>query len=47
MGKVLAVCVSREKVFIIPKRCIRPEDMDEIRRRMQQGLGDRYVVKEK
>ena len=41
------VCVSREKVFIIPKRCIRPEDMDEIRRRMQQGLGDRYVVKEK
>ncbi len=41
------VCVSREKVFIIPKRCVRPEDMDEIRRRMQQGLGDRYVVQEK
>ncbi len=39
------VCVSKEKVFIIPKRCIPSENLEEIRRRMKEGLGDRYEDK--
>ena len=45
LDNCFTVCVSREKVFVIPKRCIEPEKMDEIRRRMKDGLGDRYEDK--
>ncbi len=46
LPNVFTVCVSKEKVFIIPKRCVPEDQMDEVRRRMQEGLRDRYVVKD-
>lgn len=47
LPNVFTVCVSKEKVFIIPKRCVPENQIDEVRRRMKDGLKDRYVVKEK
>ena len=45
LKNAFTVCVSREKVFIVPKRCIAPEKLDEIRQRMKNGLKDRYLDK--
>lgn len=47
LPNVFTVCVSKEKVFIIPKRCVPEEQLDEIRKLMKDGLRDRYVVKDK
>lgn len=47
LPNVFTVCVSKEKVFIIPKRCVPEDKLSEVRKLMQDGLKDRYVVKEK
>ena len=47
LPNVYTICVTKEKVFIIPKRCVPAEVKDEVERRMKEGLGDRYTVKEK
>lgn len=39
---VFVVCVSKEKMFAIPKRCIPEADMEEVKRQMQEGLGSKY-----
>lgn len=45
LPEVFTVCVSKEKVFIIPKRCVPADQLDEVRRLMKDGLGSRYIVK--
>ena len=47
LPNVFTVCVSKEKVFIIPKRCVPEDKLSEVRKLMQDGLKERYVVKEK
>ena len=44
---VFVVCVSREKVFAIPKRCVPEDQMEEIRTLMKDGLGEKYQVWDK
>lgn len=43
LPNAFTICVSREKVFIVPKRCIPPEQMPEVKRMMKQGLQERYL----
>lgn len=45
LANCFTLCASREKVFILPKRCIPPEKMDEVRKMLQDGLRERYAVK--
>lgn len=42
LENVFVVCVSKEKMFAIPKRCIPAEDMDELKRQLKEGLGEKY-----
>jgi len=39
---VFVVCVSKEKMFAIPKRCIPEEDMETVKQQMKDGLGAKY-----
>jgi hypothetical protein len=43
---VFVICVTKEKVFAIPKRCIDPEKMDEVVSLMKTGLGEKYEIAE-
>ena len=45
LENAFTLCVSREKVFILPKRCVPPEKMDEVRQMLKDGLRERYAVK--
>lgn len=42
LENVFVVCVSKEKMFAIPKRCIPEEDMEELKRQLKEGLGEKY-----
>lgn len=42
LENVFVVCVSKEKMFAIPKRCIPAEDMDELKQQLKEGLGEKY-----
>lgn len=45
LAEVFVVCVSREKMFAIPKRCVPEGQMEEIKALMKGGLGEKYQVK--
>jgi len=42
LENVFVVCVSKEKMFALPKRCIPEEDMEEVKQQMKNGLGEKY-----
>ncbi|MBR6791450.1 MAG: YcxB family protein [Oscillospiraceae bacterium] len=42
LENVFVVCVSKEKMFAIPKRCVPAEDMEELKRQLKEGLGEKY-----
>ena len=45
LANAFALCVSREKVFIVPKRCVLPEKFSEVRQMLKDGLKERYQEK--
>ena len=47
LDNCFSLCVSREKVFILPKRCIPPEQLPQLKEMLQGGLRERYIVKRK
>ena len=42
LNDVFVVCVSKEKMFAIPKRCIPEADMEEVKQQLKDGLGNKY-----
>ena len=42
LEEVFVVCVSREKMFAIPKRCVPEEEMEQVKQLMKDGLGSKY-----
>ena len=46
LPELFVICVTKEKMFALPKRCIEPEKMDEIKALMKAGLGDKYAERE-
>ena len=42
LEEVFVVCVSKEKMFAVPKRCIPEEDMDTVKQQLKNGLGEKY-----
>lgn len=44
---VYVVCVSKEKMFAIPKRCVPEEKREEVVALMRDGLKEKYKVAEK
>lgn len=42
LPEVFVVCVSNEKMFAVPKRCIPAEQMEEVKKLMKEGLGEKY-----
>ncbi len=45
LENAFTLCVSREKVFIVPKRCVLPEKFSEVRQMLKDGLKERYQEK--
>ena len=45
LANAFTLCVSREKVFIVPKRCVLPEKFSEVRQMLKDGLKERYQEK--
>lgn len=44
LPQVFVVCVSKEKMFAVPKRCVPPEELEQVKKLMQEGLGEKYQV---
>lgn len=42
LENVFVVCVSKEKMFAIPKRCIPEEDLETVKQQLKDGLGEKY-----